>query len=48
MATLRSAVALWPDVEAEPEARAKVMGRIARAVTRTEQLIRFFLVLARE
>jgi signal transduction histidine kinase len=48
VATLRSAVALWPDVEAEPEARAKVMGRIARAVTRTEQLIRFFLVLARE
>jgi signal transduction histidine kinase len=48
VATLKSAVALWPDIEAEPEARAQVMGRIARAVNRTEQLVRFFLVLARE
>lgn len=48
LATLRSALGLWPDVATDPAARARVIGRMERAVSRTEALVRFFLVLARE
>ncbi len=48
LATLRSSLALWPEVEGDPASRQRVIGRIERAVTRTEQWVRFFLVLARE
>ena len=48
LATLRSALTLLPEVSADPVARERVTGRIARAVARMERLVRFFLVLARE
>jgi len=48
LATLRSALGLWPEVANDPVARDRVIGRMDRAVNRTEALVRFFLVLARE
>ena len=48
LATLRSALALLPEVSDDPAARARVTGRIARSVARMERLVQFFLVLARE
>lgn len=48
LATLRSALTLLPEVSADPAARDRVTGRIARSVARMERLVRFFLVLARE
>jgi signal transduction histidine kinase len=48
LATLRSALALWPEVATDPSARARIIGRMERAVTRAEAVVRFFLVLARE
>lgn len=48
LATLRSALALLPEVAAEPAASTRVTARMARAVARMERLVQFFLVLARE
>jgi signal transduction histidine kinase len=48
LATLRSALTLLPEVSADPAARERVTGRMARSVARMERLVRFFLVLARE
>jgi signal transduction histidine kinase len=48
LATLRSALALWPEVSADPAARRRIIGRMERAVSRAEAVVRFFLVLARE
>jgi len=48
LAVLKAAAALLPEVEAEPEGRARVLARMKRAVHRSERLVQFFLVLARE
>lgn len=48
LATLQSALTLLPEVSADPVARERVTGRVARSVARMERLVRFFLVLARE
>jgi signal transduction histidine kinase len=48
LATLRSALGLWPEVAADPAARERIIGRMERAVSRTEALVRFFLILTRE
>jgi signal transduction histidine kinase len=48
LATLRTALALLPDMADDAVARQRVMGRIARSVARMERLVQFFLVLARE
>ena len=48
LAVLKAAAALLPEVDAEPEARARTLARMGRAVHRTERLVQFFLVLARE
>lgn len=48
LAVLKAAAALLPEVEAEPEGRARVLARMTRAVRRSERLVQFFLVLARE
>ena len=48
LAVLKAAAALLPEVEAEPESRARVVARMTRAVRRSERLVQFFLVLARE
>lgn len=48
LAVLKAAAATLPEVDAEPEARARVLARMTRAVRRSERLVQFFLVLARE
>ena len=48
LATLRSALALWTDMAADPAAHQRIIDRMQRAVSRTEALVRFFLVTARE
>lgn len=48
IAVLKAAAALLPEVETEPEGRARVLARMTRAVHRSERLVQFFLVLARE
>jgi len=48
LAVLKAAAALLPEVETEPEGRARVLARMTRAVRRSERLVQFFLVLARE
>jgi signal transduction histidine kinase len=48
LATLKSALTLLPEVEDEADARRRVLERMERAMARTERLVQFFLVLARE
>lgn len=48
LAVLKAATALLPEVEKEPEGRERVLARMRRAVHRSERLVQFFLVLARE
>lgn len=48
LGVLKATAALLPEVEMEPEGRERVLARMTRAVHRTERLVQFFLVLARE